>query len=349
MTGHDMATSESGERQAPRFSCGPEALRPRERRHPRMPNATPALVEQRVVAFSLAHPGFGPKRVSAELRRAKWRSGRRRRWAAWRWTGRESRCSWTVSGSASSGVHRDVVWQYTAINGSAHTWAELHVTPHNPASRYASGLARWVAADLKRFGWELGAVMIDNGNEFPARAFRETVASLGAEHRFIRSGRPQTNGCVERVHGTILEECWKPAFAQYLVPGFSVSAAIWRDIFATTTRTAPAPDAGLGAVRRWRSSAPTRCGQAGEPVAPTPDQDRLGPLRRYETGRAFRKALPGLAAHRTECHGFRCLPISRGHGAPPHLSLLRWCRLLNRCRGGGETQQRESLSIRLLR
>lgn len=23
-----------------------------------------------------------------------------------------------------------------------------------------------------------------------------------------------------RVHGTILEECWKPAFARYLVPGF---------------------------------------------------------------------------------------------------------------------------------
>ena len=50
----------------------PEALRPRERWHPRMPNATPALVKQRVVAFSLAHPGFGPKWVSAELRRAKW-------------------------------------------------------------------------------------------------------------------------------------------------------------------------------------------------------------------------------------------------------------------------------------
>jgi hypothetical protein len=35
---------------------------------------------------------------------------------------------------------------------------------------------------------------------------------------FIRSGRPQTNGCVERVQGTILEECWKPAFARYLIP-----------------------------------------------------------------------------------------------------------------------------------
>ncbi|MYA33061.1 MAG: transposase family protein [Gemmatimonadales bacterium] len=114
-----------------------------------------------------------------------------------------------------------VVWQYTAIDvGSAYTWAELHVAPHNPAARYASDLPRRVAGDLKRFGWELGAVLTDNGNEFRARAFRATVASLGAEHRFIRRGRPQTNGCVERVHGTILEECRKPALAQYLVPGF---------------------------------------------------------------------------------------------------------------------------------
>lgn len=30
---------------------GPEALRPRERRRPRMPNATPVLVEERVLAF----------------------------------------------------------------------------------------------------------------------------------------------------------------------------------------------------------------------------------------------------------------------------------------------------------
>ena len=116
---------------------------------------------------------------------------------------------------------RGVVWQYTAIDvGSAYTWAALHVTPHNPATRYASRLARRVAGDLKRFGWELEAVLTDNGKEFRAREFRDTVASLGAEHRFIRSGRPQTNGCVERVHGTILEEWWKPAFAQYLVPGF---------------------------------------------------------------------------------------------------------------------------------
>ena len=39
---------------------GPEILRPRERRPPRMANATSVLVEQRVVAFALGHPGFGP-------------------------------------------------------------------------------------------------------------------------------------------------------------------------------------------------------------------------------------------------------------------------------------------------
>ena len=50
---------------------GLEVLRPRERRHPRMPNATPMLIEQRVLGFALAHPGFGPSRISAELARDK--------------------------------------------------------------------------------------------------------------------------------------------------------------------------------------------------------------------------------------------------------------------------------------
>ncbi len=49
-------------------------------------------------------------------------------------------------------------------------------------------------------------------------AFQATIATLGARHTFIRAGRPQTNGCVERVQQTILEECWKPAFARYLIP-----------------------------------------------------------------------------------------------------------------------------------
>ena len=51
---------------------GLEALNVRERRRPRMPNEIGPHLEQRIVAFSLAHPGFGPRRIGAELAREKW-------------------------------------------------------------------------------------------------------------------------------------------------------------------------------------------------------------------------------------------------------------------------------------
>jgi len=50
--------------------------------------------------------------------------------------------------------------------------------------------------------------MSDNAQEFRSAAFQQTIAGLGARHRFIHAGRPQTNGWVERVQQTILEECW---------------------------------------------------------------------------------------------------------------------------------------------
>jgi transposase InsO family protein len=60
--------------------------------------------------------------------------------------------------------------------------------------------------------------MSDNASEFRSSVFQDAAARLGARHVFIRAGRPQTNGCVERVQRTILDECWKPAFARYLIP-----------------------------------------------------------------------------------------------------------------------------------
>ena len=45
---------------------GSEMLRARERRRPQMPNQLSAVVEQRIVAFALGHPGLGPRRVSAQ-------------------------------------------------------------------------------------------------------------------------------------------------------------------------------------------------------------------------------------------------------------------------------------------
>ena len=51
---------------------GLDGLRVRERRRPRMPNQIGPHLEFRVLAYSLGHPGQGPRRISAELARPKW-------------------------------------------------------------------------------------------------------------------------------------------------------------------------------------------------------------------------------------------------------------------------------------
>src|SRR3989442_1515334 len=137
-----------------------------------------------------------------------------------RWPTRPRR-SWSSGARPSPGA-KGAVWQYTAIDvASAHCWAELHLTPRNPSARWTSELARRVAADLASRGWELEKVMTDNASEFRSAEFDRAVAQVGARHLFIRAGRPQTNGVVERVQETILEECWKPAFARYLIPKYT--------------------------------------------------------------------------------------------------------------------------------
>jgi transposase InsO family protein len=236
---------------------GPEILRPRERRTPRMANATSPLVEQRVIAFALGHPGFGPARIAAELAKPKWGGIQLSTNGVWRVLRRHglntrARRYGLVTGYAGPAEpqrpapaperHLDVdhpgqlvqldcccigrlsgpkgtVWQYTAIDvASASTWAILQVTRRNPSAVWTSALARMVAADLASRGWRLERSMSDNASEFRSATFQATIAKLGARQSFIRAGRPQTNGCVERVQQTILDECWKPAFARSLIP-----------------------------------------------------------------------------------------------------------------------------------
>src|SRR2546429_8976033 len=39
---------------------------------PLMPNQLPMVLEERIIGFSLGHPGLGPRRISAQLRRPEW-------------------------------------------------------------------------------------------------------------------------------------------------------------------------------------------------------------------------------------------------------------------------------------
>jgi transposase InsO family protein len=241
----------------PVLRSGLEMLRPRERRPPRMPNQTSQLTEQRILAFSLGSPGLGPRRISATLAQERWGGILISPNGVWRVLRRHglsrriSRLSLVAGYAAPPGPERlerpverhlavdhpgelvgfdcfhvgrltgtaGRVWQYTAIDlASSYTWAELATTPLNPSAKRTSALARRVAADLAVHGWRLERVLTDNGSEFRSAEFGATIAGLGARQTFIRPGRPATNGAVERVQRTILEECWRPSFARSLVP-----------------------------------------------------------------------------------------------------------------------------------
>ncbi len=125
---------------------------------------------------------------------------------------------------------RGRTWQYTAIDvASSFVWGSVQISEVNPDTKHCSALVRRVASELAQAGWKLKAVSTDNGGEFRAEPFARSVAAVGAKQRFIRAGRPQTNGAVERVHRTILEECWRPSFARALIPRYT---ALKRDLDA---------------------------------------------------------------------------------------------------------------------
>jgi transposase InsO family protein len=234
---------------------GLEMLRPRERRRPVMPNQMPMVIEERIVGFSLGHPGLGPKRIASQLRRREWGALVVSANGVWKVLLRHGintrakrlaliagyRAPYQPPSEPDPLPHIEVhepgelvgidcffvgrlhgtkgtVWQLTAIDCySSYAWAELVRCQDGMVSQaQTSRLASRVARDLKRAGWKLQRVLSDNGKEFAKPTFTRTLQQLGARHSRIRSGRPQTNGHVERLHRTILEECWRPAFARYL-------------------------------------------------------------------------------------------------------------------------------------
>ena len=236
---------------------GLEALRPRERRRPRMPNELGPHLEQRILAFALAHPGFGPRRISAELARDKWGGLRISANGVYRTLRRHglntrARRLALVAGYAARyervpaepeperhveakrpgelvgldcfyigrlAGSKGTVWQYTAIDvASGYAWAELRSSARNPRTEGCSALVARVASELAQAGWRLESVITDNGSEFRAGSFLDILRRLGVQQRRIRAGRPTSNGHVERLQQTLLEECWRPSFARSLVP-----------------------------------------------------------------------------------------------------------------------------------
>ncbi len=240
------------------------------------------------MAYALAHPTHGPQRIADELGGERYGGLRVARMSVWRLLrrlglGTRARRLAALEGFALGeqgllcerrarrvvrhieaqrpgelicldsfyvgnlkGVGR--IWQLTAIDAfSALGWAALCVGELPQA--VVGLLAERVLPDCAAAGHRLERVLTDNGNEYRSAVLADFLKAHGIAQRRTRVGRPQSNGFVERLQGTILHEFYRVAFRrQRYTARWPACRPISRPSSTTTTPsepiTATAPRAG---------------------------------------------------------------------------------------------------------
>lgn len=102
------------------------------------------------------------------------------------------------------------VWQITACDAAC-SYGVARLLPALSATAAAAFLREVLVPLYRRAGWPLRRVLTDRGSEFKG-AFDETCRTLGIRHTRTRPRHAWTNGFVERLQGTILEEHWRIQF-----------------------------------------------------------------------------------------------------------------------------------------
>lgn len=228
---------------------GLEALMPKGRRRPQLPNATPTHVVTHLLTVAVAEPTLGCRQLADRLADAGYviskttvqkllvdaGMGRRSQRVA-----RAAALAALVGGLVTEPVMEDVfgfchwaarpgdlvavdsfyighlkgvgkVYQLTAID-TATRWAVLQIVLGPVTAEHTRRFIDLVQRRFRRLGWPVGAVLSDNGPEYAARRFRDHLDDLGITHRRIPPRSPNHNAVCERFQGTALQECWRPAF-----------------------------------------------------------------------------------------------------------------------------------------
>ena len=228
---------------------GLDALMPKGRRVPAMPNATPSWVVEELLAEAVVRPTLGARRYAEALGSKgfalsasgvqkilnRHQLGRRRQRVA-ALAQLTAATTGLVTEDALEGpfgfchfaarpgdlVALDSffigklkgvgpVWQLTAVD-TATRWAvvEVFIGPSN--AEIAKQFIGRVIRKLRRLGITVSGVLTDNGPEFIANKFRGHLAELGIRHHRTPPRSPNYNAVCERFQGTALQECWRPAF-----------------------------------------------------------------------------------------------------------------------------------------
>jgi transposase InsO family protein len=102
-------------------------------------------------------------------------------------------------------------YQLTAID-TATRWAIMGIILGTPDGAATARFVDHVVHRFRRFGVTVRAVLTDNGPEYVAAGFRAHLAAKGVGHHRIPPRSPNHNAVFERIQGTALQECWRPAF-----------------------------------------------------------------------------------------------------------------------------------------
>jgi Integrase core domain. len=103
------------------------------------------------------------------------------------------------------------VYQLTAIDVFTR-WAIVMIVLGPVTHAHTMRFVDHILRLYRRHGVKVRAVLTDNGPEYVAGGFQAHLAAKGLRHQRIPARSPNHNAVCERFHQTILQECWRPAF-----------------------------------------------------------------------------------------------------------------------------------------
>jgi transposase InsO family protein len=103
------------------------------------------------------------------------------------------------------------VYQLTAIDTCAR-WAIVKIIIGPVTAADTIRFVDHVRKTMRRLGIGVRNALSDNGPEYVARAFQGHLAEISVGHVRIPPRSPNHNAVCERFQGTMLQECWRPAF-----------------------------------------------------------------------------------------------------------------------------------------
>jgi transposase InsO family protein len=229
---------------------GLASLMPKARRTPQLPNATPTHVVEQLLTLAVLEPTLGARRLADRLTDNGWpiaASTAQKHLAAAGLGTRKTRVARAaVIAAATTGIITDAVrdpepfgfchvapgpgelvavdsfyignlkgvgkcYQLTAVDTYTR-WATVMIIAGPPTGEATARFVAHLVRHWRRHGHTLKAVITDNGPEYIAAGFRAALTAKEIRHVRIPPRSPNYNAVVERFHGTVLQECWRPAF-----------------------------------------------------------------------------------------------------------------------------------------